>query len=65
VTPCTSHFLAGSAKQVTDITIRDLCPPDLVEHDQAADDPVVHQVVAHALGRTGAPADQAHRPRCR
>ena len=64
VTPYTSQFLAGSSKQVTNITIQDVCPLDLVEHDQAPIDPVVHQLVAHALGRTGAPADPAFRPRC-
>ena len=64
VTPYRSQFLAGLAKQVTNITIQDACPLDLVEHDQAPNDPVVHQIVEHALSRTGAPADPAFRPRC-
>jgi triacylglycerol lipase len=64
VTPYQSQFLAGSAKQVTNITIQQKCPLDLVEHDQAPNDPVVHQLVAHALGRTGAPANPAFQPRC-
>ena len=64
VTPYRSQFLAGSAKQVTNLTIQDKCPLDPVEHDQAPNDPVVHQLVAHALGRTGAPADPAYQPRC-
>ncbi len=64
VTPYRSQFLAGSAAQVTNITLQEKCPLDLVEHDQAPNDPAVHQLVAHALGRTGAPADPAYQPRC-
>lgn len=64
VTPYRSQFLAGSARQVTNLTIQDKCPADLIEHDQAPNDPVVHQFVAHALGRTSGPADPAYQPSC-
>ncbi|MFJ5862044.1 esterase/lipase family protein [Pseudarthrobacter sp. NPDC092439] len=63
VTPYTSQFLAGSARQVTNITIQDKCPLDLVEHDQAPNDPVVHRLVSHALASPG-PADPTFQPSC-
>lgn len=63
VTPYTSQFLAGPAEQVTNLTIQDVCPADPVEHDQAPNDPVVHQLVLDALGRSG-PADPAVQPAC-
>lgn len=63
VTPYTSQFLAGSARQVTNITIQDKCPLDLIEHDQAPNDPVVHRLVSHALAAPG-PADPAFQPSC-
>ncbi|RKO26189.1 alpha/beta fold hydrolase [Pseudarthrobacter phenanthrenivorans] len=64
VIPYNSQFLAGPAKQVTNITIQDKCPADVFEHDQTPNDPVVHQIVAHALSRTSGPADPAYQPRC-
>ncbi|MCU1632997.1 MAG: lipase [Micrococcaceae bacterium] len=64
VTPYPSQFLAGPAKRVTNITLQDVCPLDPFEHDQLPNDPAVHQLVLHALGRTAAPADPAYRPRC-
>jgi hypothetical protein len=64
VVPYHSQFLTGSERQVTNITIQDKCPADLFEHDQTPNDPVVHQLVAHALGRTSGPADSAYQPRC-
>ena len=63
VIPYNSQFLAGPARQVTNITIQDKCPLDPIEHDQAPNDPVVHELVSHALGRPG-PADPAFQPRC-
>ena len=63
VTPYTTQFLAGPARQVTNITIQDKCPLDPIEHDQAPNDPVVHELVSHALGQPG-PADPAFQPRC-
>ncbi len=64
VTPYQSQFLAGPADRVTNITIQDLCPADPIEHDQAPNDPVVHQLVGNALGQDSGPADAAFRPSC-
>ncbi|MET3172419.1 UNVERIFIED_ORG: triacylglycerol esterase/lipase EstA (alpha/beta hydrolase family) [Arthrobacter sp. UYCu721] len=64
VIPYNSQFLNGPARQVTNITIQDKCPADLIEHDQTPNDPVVHQLVANALGQASGPADPAYQPRC-
>ena len=64
VIPYNSQFLNGPARQVTNITIQDKCPADLFEHDQTPNDPVVHQIVAHALGKPSGPADPAYQPAC-
>ncbi len=65
VTPYQSQFLSGPAKKVTNITIQDKCPADVIEHDQAPNDPVVHRLVSNALGRpAGLPADPAFQPSC-
>jgi len=57
VTPYRSQFLAGPARRVTNIVIQDVCPADTIEHDQAPNDPVVHQLVLEALSHERAPAD--------
>jgi triacylglycerol lipase len=59
-----SQFLNGSARQVTNITIQDKCPADIIEHDQAPNDPVVHQLVGNALAQPSGPADPAYQPIC-
>ncbi|MBB6403449.1 alpha/beta fold hydrolase [Arthrobacter sp. AZCC_0090] len=64
VTPYQSQSLAGSSAQVTNITIQDACPLDLIEHDQTPNDPVVHQWVMNALSQQDSPADPAFRPVC-
>lgn len=64
VIPYNSQFLSGPARQVTNTTIQDKCPADLFEHDQTPNDPVVHQIVAHALGKPSGPADPAFQPAC-
>jgi len=65
VTPYQSQALAGPAKKVTNITIQDKCPADVIEHDQTPNDPVVQQLVAAALGRpAGVPADPGYQPGC-
>ena len=64
VIPYNSQFLAGPPRQVTNLTIQDKCPADVFEHDQAPNDPVVHQIVAHALGIDSGPADPAYQPAC-
>ncbi len=63
VTPYESQFLDGPEGQVTNITIQDKCPLDFVEHDQAPNDPVVHQLVSDALRQAG-PADPRYQPEC-
>jgi triacylglycerol lipase len=57
VTPYRSQFLSGPARRVTNIVIQDVCPADPIEHDQAPNDPVVHQLVLEALSHERAPAD--------
>ena len=65
VTPYQSQFLAGPAQKVTNITIQDKCPADVIEHDQTPNDPVVQRLVSNALGRpAGEPADPAYQPSC-
>ena len=64
VIPYNSQYLNGSARQVTNLTIQDKCPADVFEHDQTPNDPVVHQLVGHALGRASGPADPAYQPVC-
>lgn len=64
VIPYNSQFLSGSARQVTNITIQDKCPADVIEHDQTPNDPVVHQLVANALAQASGPADPAYQPAC-
>lgn len=64
VIPYNSQFLSGSARQVTNITIQDKCPADVIEHDQTPNDPVVHQLVANALAQASGPADSAYQPAC-
>ena len=64
VTPYQSQFLAGPAKRVTNRVIQDVCPLDPIEHDQAPNDPVVHQLVGAALDRASGPLDPAYRPTC-
>lgn len=63
VTPYQSQYLDGPARQVTNTLIQDKCPLDPIEHDQAPNDPVVHQLVADALSRPG-PGDPAFQPAC-
>ncbi|KRE88143.1 esterase/lipase family protein [Arthrobacter sp. Soil764] len=64
VIPYNSQFLAGPARQVTNITIQDKCPADVFEHDQTPNDPVVHQFVANALSQPSGPADPGYQPNC-
>ena len=65
VTPYPSQFLAGPARQVTNITIQDKCPADVIEHDQAPNDPVTQRLVSDALGQpAGSPGNPAFQPSC-
>lgn len=65
VTPYPSQFLAGPAQQVTNITIQDKCPADVIDHDQAPNDPVTQRLVSDALGQpAGRPGNPAYQPSC-
>ncbi len=65
VTPYPSQFLAGAARQVTNITIQDKCPADVIDHDQAPNDPVTQRLVSDALGQpAGRPGNPAYQPSC-
>jgi triacylglycerol lipase len=63
VLPYTSAFLTGPASRVTNITLQDRCPADVVGHLGITTDPVALQWVENALGRHG-PADAAFAPVC-
>jgi triacylglycerol lipase len=63
VTPYTSAFLSGTPARVTNITLQNRCPGDLVGHLGITTDPVALQWVENALGRHG-PADPAFVPTC-
>jgi len=65
VTPYPSQFLAGPARQVTNITIQDKCPADVIDHDQAPNDPVTQRLVSDALRQpAGRPGNPAYQPSC-
>ena len=65
VTPYPSQFLAGPAQQVTNITIQDKCPADVIDHDQAPNDPITQRLVSDALGQpAGRPGNPAYQPSC-
>lgn len=65
VTPYPSQFLAGPAQQVTNVTIQDKCPADVIDHDQAPNDPVTQRLVSDALGQpAGRPGNPAYQPSC-
>jgi triacylglycerol lipase len=51
VTPYTSAFLSGP--RVTDVTLQDRCPLDLIEHVAIIYDPVTLQWVVDALDHAG------------
>jgi triacylglycerol lipase len=63
VIPYTSAFLDGPSARVTDITLQDKCPADIVGHLGLTTDPVALQWVQNALARQG-PADPAFTPAC-
>ena len=65
VTPYPSQFLAGPAQQVTNITIQDKCPADVIDHDQAPNDPITQRLVSDALRQpAGRPGNPAYQPSC-
>jgi triacylglycerol lipase len=63
VTPFSSAFLAGPRARVTNITLQNRCPADIVGHLEITTDPVALQWVENALARRG-PANPALAPTC-
>jgi triacylglycerol lipase len=61
VTPYTSAFLSGP--RVTDVTLQDSCPRDLIEHVGIIYDPVTLQWLVDALDHAGL-AEPGFRPVC-
>jgi triacylglycerol lipase len=63
IIPYPSAFLAGPASRVTNITLQQRCPGDLVGHLGITTDPVALQWVENALASNG-PADAGFVPTC-
>jgi triacylglycerol lipase len=63
VVPYTSAFLAGPSARVTNVTLQDACPADVVDHLGMPTDPVAVQWVEEALAVNG-PADPGFTPAC-
>jgi triacylglycerol lipase len=63
VIPYTSAFLTGPAARVTNITLQQTCPGDVVGHIGIMLDPVALQWVENALASNG-PADPHFVPSC-
>jgi triacylglycerol lipase len=63
VIPYTSAFLSGPASRVTNITLQQQCPKDLVGHIGITSDPVALQWVENALASQG-PANPQFVPTC-
>jgi triacylglycerol lipase len=63
VTPYSSAFLTGPRARITNITLQNRCPADVVGHLDITTDPVALQWVENALGRNG-PANPAFAPAC-
>ena len=63
VIPYTSAFLSGPASRVTNVTLQDRCPTDVVGHIGITSDPVALQWVENALASNG-PANPNFVPTC-
>jgi triacylglycerol lipase len=63
VTPFSSAFLAGPRARVTNVTLQNRCPGDIVGHLEITTDPIAQQWVENALARDG-PANPAFAPTC-
>jgi triacylglycerol esterase/lipase EstA (alpha/beta hydrolase family) len=63
VVPYASAFLSGPAARVTNVTLQQRCPTDIVGHLGITTDPVALQWVENALGGTG-PANPGYIPVC-
>jgi triacylglycerol lipase len=64
VIPYTSAFLSGPSARVTNVTLQQQCPKDLVGHVGITGDPVALQWVENALARSNGPADPNFVPSC-
>lgn len=63
VTPWQTQFLDGPRRRVTNTLLQDVCEADVIEHDQAPNDPVTQQIVREAL-RADGPARERFQPEC-
>lgn len=64
VVPYTSALLSGPSSRVTNVTLQQQCPRDIVGHIGITSDPVALQWVENALSRPGGPADPNFVPTC-
>lgn len=64
VIPYTSAFLTGPSTRVTNVTLQQQCPRDIVGHVGITSDPVALQWVENALARSTGPADPNFVPSC-
>ena len=64
VVPYTSAFLNGPSTRVTNVTLQQQCPRDIVGHIGITSDPVALQWVENALARSSGPADPSFVPSC-
>jgi triacylglycerol lipase len=63
IIPYTSAFLSGPSTRVTNVTLQQQCPRDIVGHVGITSNPVTLQWVENALERNG-PADPNFAPSC-
>jgi triacylglycerol lipase len=64
VIPYSSAFLTGPSTRVTNVTLQQQCPSDIVGHVGITSDPVALQWVENALARSTGPADPNFVPSC-
>jgi triacylglycerol lipase len=64
IIPYSSAFLTGPSTRVTNVTLQQQCPRDLVGHLGITSDPVALQWVENALARNNGPADANFVPTC-
>ena len=64
VLPYTSAFLTGPASRVTNVTLQQRCPGDVVGHVGLPTNPVALQWVENALAARNGPANPGFVPSC-
>jgi triacylglycerol lipase len=64
VIPYSSAFLNGPSARVTNVTLQQKCPRDIVGHIGITADPVALQWVENALAQSNGPADPSFVPSC-